>query len=188
MSKRKRGARKVPPGKKITQILLDEQFLMCASGQGCDSKPHICQHEAVDDRELYAIEALLAAYRAKIALIIDQPEVGQYSRVRNFYNNYLENCRKKGRGQLPVAAKVLANWLNGRGGRITRMKPASIDSKALKECNLKPNTLDPLICQLAIACRGAAPIWTLDSDFWCASQFHPEIKPTCPKDALDSLK
>jgi hypothetical protein len=31
-------------------------------------------------------------------------------------------------------------------------------------------TLDPLLCRLAIACRGQAPLWTLDSDFWCASE------------------
>ncbi len=47
---------------------------------------------------------------------------------------------------------ALKRWLDGRGGaRLSRYKPAKINPKAVKECNLKEATLDPLLCQLAIA-------------------------------------
>lgn len=111
--------------------------------------------------------------------ILDDAEPSQ---VATFY-------RKKYSLMSFEVRKVLNNWLNGRGGRIVKYKPAKIKSKAVKECNLTEGTLDPLLCQLAIASRGDAPVWTLDSDFWCASQekYHPEIKPTCPKEAFDSV-
>lgn len=84
--------------------------------------------------------------------------------------------------------KILKRWLDGRGGYISRYKPAKINIEVVKVCHLKMGTLDPLLCQLAIAARGSPPLWTLDSDFWCASQFLSEIKPTCPQEALDSMK
>lgn len=175
MSKRKRRARKFPPLKKTNQILLDENFLLCASGQDCDSTQ--CE-DKVEERERLALTALLLAYEAKISLVLDNVETNQV--IIFYYRKYNSMSRS--------VKNTLNRWLSGRGGRITRMTPAKLNPKAIKECNLKPNTLDPLLCRLAIACRGTAPIWTLDSDFWCASQFYPEIRPTCPKDALDSLK
>jgi hypothetical protein len=174
------------------EILLDEQFLLCASGNGCDSKPDVCPDEEVVDREFNAVEALLAAYRAKVALVIDEPELGRPSQVREFYNNYLKHMhRDRKPGQIPIVAKVLGRWLSGRNGRLIQLKlpkNSRISPEAIKGCNLKADTLDPLLCELAIICRGQAPIWSLDSDFWCASQFHPEIKPTCPTAALASVK
>lgn len=175
MRKRVRRAEKIPPVKKPTQILLDENFLLCASGQSCDSTQ--CGDED-DERERRALLALLLAYEANTSLVLDDGDANQV--ITFYYKKYNLLSR-------PVK-NTLSKWLNGRGGRITRMTPAKINPKAIKECNLKPNTLDPLLCQLAIACRGTAPVWTLDSDFWCAGRFHPEIRPTCPKDALDSLK
>jgi len=176
---------------KPTQILLDEQFLLCASGQGCDSKSNICEDEKIEDRELNAIEALLAAYRTKVALVIDEPQFGQPSRVRQFYNNYLKRFQERRSGQTPIAAKVLGRWLSGRNGRLVQYKlprTSKVNPQALEACNLKAGTLDPLLCELAIMCRGDAPVWTLDSDLWCASQFYSEIKPTCPAAALASVR
>ncbi len=185
MPKTKKQPLSEPMGKP-QQILLDESFLLCASGFDCDSKGNICQDDLAEDREFNALEALLAAYHAKISLVIDD---GQPSQVREFYHRYLEMSYKHGRGrsQIFTAAKILAKWLGGRGG-ITKRKPAKLNHKAIEKCNLKPDTLDPLLCQLAIACHGDAPIWTLDSDFWCAREFHEEIKPVCPQKALDSVR
>ncbi len=82
---------------------------------------------------------------------------------------------------------IVVDWLRGLGHTV-KCKPTTMSEKTLKDCNLKENTLDPLLCQLALASRGNAPIWTLDSDFWCASQFYPEIKPTCPQEALNLVR
>ncbi|MBI4770693.1 MAG: hypothetical protein HY784_09890 [Chloroflexi bacterium] len=45
--------------------------------------------------------------------------------------------------------------------------------------------LDPVLCRLALASR--APVWTLDSDFWCAADHYPEIQPVCPAEARASM-
>jgi hypothetical protein len=122
--------------------------------------------------------ALLLAYEAKIPLILDD---GEPSQVALFYH-------KKHNLLSRSVRDTLNRWLSGRGKRVVLYKPAKIKSKAIRDCNLKSGTLDPLLCQLAIACHGDVPIWTLDSDFWCASQFHSEIKPTCPAAALTSVR
>ena len=158
---------------KPTQILLDESFLLCASGFGCDSTE--CEDEA-EERDSRALAALILAYDAKVLLVMDDSE-----RVITFYHNKYDLMSRE-------VKRVLNRWLSGRDRRIIQRKPAKIAPKVVKECNLKVNTLDPLLCQLAITSGGNAPIWTLDSDFWCAAQFQPEIKPTCPKEALASVR
>jgi hypothetical protein len=173
----KRVRQTIPPSPiiKPTQILLDESFLLCASGLGCDSVE--CKDE-VDERNIQALTALLTAYLAKIPLVLDDREPSQviafYSRQYNLLSRPVRD--------------TLNRWLSGRGRRVTRHRPAKLKQNAIDECNLKLGTLDPLLCQLAIACHGDAPLWTLDSDFWCANQFHPEIKPTCPASALASVR
>jgi hypothetical protein len=176
--KRKRPIESTPSPKKPTQILLDESFILCASHQGCDSKAEYCQEES-EEKQSSAVLAILSAYKAKTALVLDNAEPSQ---VASFY-------REKYDLMSIDVQKTLKQWLNGRGkARLNRYKPAKINSKAVKECNLKEDTLDPLLCQLAIASHGEAPVWTLDSDFWCANKFYTEIKPTCPKEAYDSVR
>ena len=175
MPKRKKQSNVPQTTSKPTQILLDESFLLCASGLECDSTE--CEDEA-DERNIRALTALLTAYLTKIPLVLDDREPSQ---VITFYRgkyNLLSH---------PVR-DTLNRWLSGRGRRVTRHRPAKLKQNVIDECNLKLGTLDPLLCQLAIACHGDAPIWTLDSDFWCATQFHSEIKPTCPRDALASVR
>jgi len=158
----------------ITELLLDESFLLCASGTGCDSKE--C-HDEIQDRKRLALIALLLAYQEKILLVIDDNEPSQ---VAKFYygKSHLMSAEVK---------DIVIDWLRGFGHTIKR-KPAFIHEQTLKTCNLKENTLDPLLCQLAVASHGNAPLWTLDSDFWCASQIYPEIKPTCPQEAFTSVR
>ncbi|MDM8561176.1 hypothetical protein [Candidatus Parabeggiatoa sp. HSG14] len=159
---------------KITQILLDESFLLCASGKGCDSSE--CQDD-VQQRKRLALIALLIAYQENISLVLDNNEPSQ---VAKFYYGKMNLMSAE-------VKDVIVDWLRGLG-RTVKIKPATMNEKILKDCNLKENTLDPLLCQLAVACRGSAPCWTLDSDFWCASQFYSEIKPTCPQEALISVR
>ncbi|OAD19676.1 hypothetical protein THIOM_004677 [Candidatus Thiomargarita nelsonii] len=163
------------PIEKPREILLDESFILCASHQGCDSKDEYCQEE-LEERQLRALTAILSAYLAGVSLVLDETEPSQVATI----------YREKYRLMSLDVKKILKRWLDGRGGRLRRCKLAKINPKAVKAC--KMGTLDPLLCRLAIACRGQAPLWTLDSDFWCASEFHPEIKPTCPQAALDSVK
>jgi hypothetical protein len=170
MSKRKKRSSVSDPLQKPKQILLDESFLLCASGKGCDSTK--CQDEA-DRRKYRALAALLMAQESEVLLVIDDQLPSQ---VVSFYQRKYQYLSVEVR-------EILLEWLNKR---TLKRKHAKINSKAIKDCNLKIGTLDPLLCQLAIACRGT-PIWTLDSDFWCAIQFYPDIKPTCPKEALDSV-
>jgi len=113
----------------------------------------------------------------KILLVLDDNEPSQ---VAKFYYG-------KSNQMSAEVRDIVVDWLRGQG-RTVKRKPATVSEKAIKDCNLKENTLDPLLCQLAIANRGGAPIWTLDSDFWCANPFYPEIKPTCPQDALASVR
>jgi hypothetical protein len=173
-TKRKKQSPETAVPNRITEILLDESFLLCASGKGCDSSE--CEDE-IQQRKRLALIALLMAYQEKISLVLDDNEPSQ---VAKFYY---------GKTNLMSAEvkDVVVDWLRGLG-RTVKRKPAIIKEKTLKDCNLKENTLDPLLCQLAVASRGSAPCWTLDSDFWCASQFYPEIKPTCPQDALTSVR
>jgi hypothetical protein len=117
------------------------------------------------------------AYQEKISLVIDDNEPSQ---VAKFYYGKTNQMSAEVRD-------VVVDWLRGLG-RTVKYKPAVIKKKTLKDCNLKENTLDPLLCRLAVASRGGAPCWTLDSDFWCASQFYPEIKPTCPLEALTLVR
>ncbi len=167
-----------PSLQKPTQILLDESFILCASHKGCDSKIESCQEESEEKQMLALTAILLASMDDKIALVLDNAEPSQ---VASFY-------REKYHLMSLDVRKILKRWLDGHRPRLIRYKPAKINPKAVKECNLKEGTLDPLLCQLAIASHFEAPVWTLDSDFWCANQFYPEIKPTCPKEALDSVK
>ncbi|MEN8220598.1 MAG: hypothetical protein ABFS56_30455 [Pseudomonadota bacterium] len=171
-AKRKKQSPVVP--ERITQFLLDESFLLCASGKGCDSSE--CPDD-IQQRKRLALIALLIAYQEKISLVLDDNEPCQ---VAKFYYGKTHLMSAEVRD-------VVVDWLRGLG-RTVKRKPATMNEKTLKDCNLKENTLDPLLCQLAIASRGNAPCWTLDSDFWCASQFYPEIKPTCPPDALTSVR
>lgn len=159
------------------QILLDETFLMCASGQGCDPKEDTCKDEPAR-RKQRALAAMLIAQEAEVSLVLD---TGEPSQVAAFY-------RKKEAQLSRDVAEILSEWLNKRTIRHRPARVNKINPKALKECTLRDGELDRLLCQLAIACRGDAPTWTLDSDFWCVAQFHLEIKPTCPKDALDSVR
>jgi len=177
MSKSKKQSSPISSTSFPREILLDESFILCASHQGCDSKEECCQEEQIE-RQLRALTAILSAYLAGVSLVLDDAEPSQ---VATFY-------REKYRLMSLDVKKILKRWLDGRGGRLGRYKLAKINPKAVKACNLKMDTLDPLLCRLAIASRGQAPLWTLDSDFWCASQFHPEVKPTCPQAALDSVK
>jgi hypothetical protein len=179
MAKRKKRARKrkklagLPrPSVRPRQILLDESFLLCASGQGCDSTT--CEDEPKDRKRL-ALTALLMAYEEKVLMVLDDAEP---SRVALFY-------RQKYNLMSRDLREILIEWLNKR---TIRRKPAKIKPKVIEDCNLKRGTLDPILCQLAIACHGDAPIWTLDSDFWCASKFYAEIKPICPATALASVR
>jgi len=173
----KKRAKLQPPEipKKITQFLLDESFLLCASGKGCDSTE--CHDEEIQDRKRTALIALLIAYQEKIRLVLDDKEPSQ---VAKFYYG------KKNIMSAEVRS-IIVDWLRGLGHTV-KYKPATMSKKTLKDCNLKEKTLDPLLCQLALASRGNAPVWTLDSDFWCASQFYTEIKPTCPQEALNSVR
>lgn len=175
MSKRKKQTVVTPLIPRPNQILLDQSFLLCASGQGCDSRE--CGDET-EERDVLALTALLEAYLAKIPLVLDD---GEPSKVVAYY-------RRHNRLMSRPVSDILNRWLSGRGQRVTRHRPAKIKPKAISDCNLTPGTLDPLLCRLAIACHGTAPIWTLDSDFWCATQFHPEINPTCPQEALASVR
>jgi hypothetical protein len=131
-----------------------------------------------NDRQLLALTAMSSACLANISLVLDDAEPSQ---VATFY-------REKYHLMSRDVIKILKRWLDGRGGRLNKYKPAKINAKAVEKCNLKKGTLDPLLCRLAIASRGEAPLWTLDSDFWCANQFHHEIKPTCPQNAWESVK
>lgn len=175
MAKKRKRDRVIPVTIKPKQILLDESFLMCASGHGCDSTR--CEDD-IKNRKRHALTALLIAYEEKILLVLDDEEPSQVAAI----------YRKKYGKMSRDVSEILTDWLSGQGGRITRRKPANIKPKAVKECNLKTDTLDPLLCGLAIACYGEAPIWTLDSDFWCASKYHSEIRPTCPAEALTSVR
>jgi|GEM_PF-1517048 len=153
------------------EILLDECFLLCASGVGCDSTQ--CHDEAeADERKFSALLALLMARKKAILLVLDED-----NQVAGFYRDKYKYLSRD-------VPEILMEWLNKR---TTKRKPAKINQKAIKDCNLKTDKLDPILCQLAVACRGQAPIWTLDSDFWCATEFHPEIRPTCPKEAMESV-
>lgn len=154
---------------KPKEILLDECFLLCASGVGCDS---ISCHDEADLRKRRALLALLMAQEKAILLVLDED-----NQVAGFYRDKSKYLSREVR-------ETLAEWLDKR---TTKRKPATINQKAVKDCNLKADKLDPILCQLAVACRGQAPIWTLDSDFWCATKFYPEIKPTCPKQAMESV-
>ncbi len=177
MTKHKKQPKISPPVTvpKPTKILLDECFLQCASGGGCDAK--YCQDEP-DQRQRRALMALLLAYESKIALVLDDQIPSQ---VAGFY-------QKKYKFMNDPVRELIVDWLSGRGQTIQQKPSTKLNPKAIKECNLKPNTLDPLLCQLAIACGGDAPIWTLDSDIWDAIPFHAEIKPVCPKEALNSVR
>jgi hypothetical protein len=175
MSKKRKRDRVIPITIKPKQILLDESFLMCASGYGCDSTK--CEGD-IKNRKRHALTALLIAYEEKILLVLDDEEPNQVAII--YRNKYKSMSR--------TVMEILTDWLSGQGGRIIRRKPAKIKPNAVKKCNLKTDTLDPLLCRLAIACHGDAPIWTLDSDFWCASQYHLEIRPTCPTEALTSVR
>ncbi|RKZ49440.1 MAG: hypothetical protein DRR16_05945 [Candidatus Parabeggiatoa sp. nov. 3] len=168
--KREKGQRP----EKITQFLLDESFLLCASGKGCDATE--C-HEEIQERKRIALIALLIAYQEKIRLVLDDKEPSQVAKFYYGKNNLMS----------AEVRSIIVDWLRGLGHTV-KSKPATMSEKTLKECNLKENTLDPLLCQLALASRGNAPVWTLDSDFWCANQFYPEIKPTCPQEALNSVR
>lgn len=162
---------------KSTRILLDENFLLCASGQGCDSKENSCSDEPAE-RKRRALIALLMAYEGRVLLVLDDEQPSQVARIyRSKYEQMTSEVRD-----------LVVDWLRGQGRTITVHKSSAIKPKIIADCNLNHGKLDLLLCQLAIACRGDAPIWTLDSDFWCAAQFHPEIHPTCPKDALDSVR
>jgi hypothetical protein len=166
-------SKKPQPGKSSSppkEILLDECFLLCASWVGCDSTE--CQDDA-DRRRRRALMALAMALESAIYLVLDDK-----GEIASFYRQKYEFLSRDVR-------EILVDWLNKHS--INR-KPAKINPKATTTCNLKPGKLDPLLCQLAVACRGQAPIWTLDSDFWCAMQFHREIKPTCPEEAMLSVK
>jgi hypothetical protein len=177
MPKRKKRVSTTPsPIVRPKQFLLDESFLLCASGKDCDSIE--CEDD-LEDRERRALIALLLAYEAKVLLVLDDRKPSQ---VEKFY------CGKYNLMSQPVR-NILKRWLSGRGKQpIIRYSPAKIKPEVIEDCNLKPNTLDPILCQLAIACRGQAPIWTLASDFWCARTFHPEIKPVCPAEAFVSVR
>jgi len=155
---------------KPKEILLDECFLLCASGKDCDSTQ--CQDEA-DLRKQHALVALLTAKLKAIWLVLDEG-----NQVAEFYRDNYEYLSRDVR-------EILIEWLDKR---TTKRKPAKINEKAIKQCNLKEGKLDPILCQLAVACRGQAPIWTLDWDFWCATEFHPEIRPICPKEAWESVR
>jgi hypothetical protein len=173
MPTRKKQKRTSTPIARSEQVLLDESFLLCASGRNCDS---IKCEDQIEDRAERALEALLAAYKKRVFLILDDQE-----KVTIFYLRKYDLMSREVKG-------VLNRWLNGRGKRIIRFKPAKIKTKVIEDCNLKYGTLDPILCQLAIACHGEAPIWTLDSDFWCAGEFYREIRPVCPAEALASVK
>jgi hypothetical protein len=158
----------------IKHILLDESFLLCASGKGCEAS------ECVDEsqqRKRLALMALLIAYHEDISLVLDDNEPSQ---VAKFYYSKTQSMSAD-------VKDIVVDWLRGLG-RTIKIKPARLNEKTLKRCNLKENTLDPLLCGLAKACRGSVPCWTLDSDFWCANEFYPEIKPTCPQEAYKSVK
>ncbi len=159
--------------KKPTQILLDECFILCASGKGCDSTQ--CTDQ-LENREENALFAIVMARQSQVSLVLDEAE-----QVVVFY-------RKKYNLMSHTVMKILKRWLEGHNRQVVYYKPAKLNPKAIKECNLKSDKLDPLLCQLAIACGGDAPIWTLDSDFWCAQKFHAEIKPVCPQAALASVR
>ncbi len=62
---------------KITQFLLDESFLLCASGKGCNSTE--C-HEEIQDRKRIALIALLIAEQEKIRLVLDDKEASQVAK------------------------------------------------------------------------------------------------------------
>jgi hypothetical protein len=156
-----------------TQILIDECFLLCASRYGCDSTE--CAGEP-DEKQRLALTALLLAFRDKIKLVVDQP-AGQG--VAQFYR------RKHDKMSRDVRALII-EWLNGRGQRLAYYKPRRVSDKVRRECNLRKDELDLLLCGLALA--SAAPVWTLDSDFWCAAKQLSRIHPVCPDAALDSVR
>jgi len=117
---------------KITQLLLDESFLLCASGKGCDSSE--CP-EDIQDRKRLALIALLTAYMDKILLVLDDNEPSQ---VAKFYYG-------KSNQMSAEVRDIVVDWLRGQG-RTVKRKPATVSEKAIKDCNLKENTLDPLLC------------------------------------------
>lgn len=176
--KSKKPISSTPSANKPTQILLDESFILCASRQGCESKEEYCQEESENTQISALIAILLASVDDKIALVLDDAEPSQVAR---FYRDKYESMSDD-------VKNALKRWLDGRRDRLSQYKPAKMKPSVVKQCNLKEGTLDPLLCRLAIASRGEAPIWTLDSDFFCASQFYQEIKPTCPKNASDSMR
>jgi hypothetical protein len=87
---------------KITQFLLDESFLLCASGKGCDATE--C-HEEIQERKRIALIALLIAYQEKIRLVLDDKEPSQ---VAKFYYG------KKNLMSAEVRS-IIVDWLRGLG-------------------------------------------------------------------------